>query len=162
MPLFEYRCEGCEERFERFVSGRARPACPKCESRDVKKLLSVFAVSSSGSSSPEAASGAGACGSCGDPRPGRLLDGLERLARLAQCRLTTTGAAEGLAGMTSMRGGEETIVLEDEPEEPPEPELVAELELGEPDSEKSTVRGVRSPPLARVTSLRATGTNVGY
>ncbi|HEY6931232.1 MAG TPA: zinc ribbon domain-containing protein, partial [Thermoanaerobaculia bacterium] len=49
MPLFEYRCNRCDERFELFVVADARARCPRCESADVRKLLSVFAVSSGGS-----------------------------------------------------------------------------------------------------------------
>lgn len=66
MPIYEYQCRECEERFERFVSGRARVACPECESKRVERLLSVFAVSN-GSGRP-AERGGSACGSCGDPR----------------------------------------------------------------------------------------------
>jgi putative FmdB family regulatory protein len=66
MPIYEYRCRDCDERFERFVSGESRIACPECESRRVDRLLSVFAVSNG--SSKAAASAGGGCGSCGDPR----------------------------------------------------------------------------------------------
>ena len=64
MPLYEYRCRKCSNRFEALVFGAKRPACPKCESRSLEKLLSAFAVGSkegNGASSPS-------CGTCGDPR----------------------------------------------------------------------------------------------
>lgn len=67
MPLFEYACQACGRRFERFVVGQVKPACPDCDSQKVSKLLSVFAVSSGGAR-PEAESAGTACGSCGDPR----------------------------------------------------------------------------------------------
>lgn len=46
MPIFEYRCRACRERFERLLP-RAQgepPACPRCASREVERLLSTFAV----------------------------------------------------------------------------------------------------------------------
>ena len=68
MPLYEYVCTTCENRYEDLVSSSsAKSKCPKCESRHVKKQLSVFATSSSESASA-AAPAMGGCGSCGDPR----------------------------------------------------------------------------------------------
>jgi putative FmdB family regulatory protein len=66
MPIYEYRCKGCDHRFELIVQGKARPACPSCGARSLEKQLSVFAVSAGSSESDM--SGTGACGSCGDPR----------------------------------------------------------------------------------------------
>jgi putative FmdB family regulatory protein len=42
MPIYEYRCEECEERYEEFLftSDKPAPPCPKCGSEDVKRLLS--------------------------------------------------------------------------------------------------------------------------
>jgi putative FmdB family regulatory protein len=71
MPLYEYRCRDCEERFEEVVLGAARPRCPSCQGKRVDKLLSVFAVGSGRGSKGSAASSEAAesgCGSCGDPR----------------------------------------------------------------------------------------------
>ena len=48
MPLYEYVCRGCGERFERLVRGGATPACPSCLSTDLERLLSSFGVSSEG------------------------------------------------------------------------------------------------------------------
>jgi putative FmdB family regulatory protein len=47
MPLYEYRCTECENRFARAESmsehsARARPACPKCRSRAVEPVFSDF------------------------------------------------------------------------------------------------------------------------
>ena len=43
MPIYEYRCGGCERTFEELVrSSSEEIACPACASRDVKRLLSVF------------------------------------------------------------------------------------------------------------------------
>jgi putative FmdB family regulatory protein len=44
MPIYEYRCEPCAERFEELVRA-SDPAvtCPGCGSSDVQRLLSSFA-----------------------------------------------------------------------------------------------------------------------
>ena len=47
MPIYEYRCETCGEKFEVFVrssSRQANPICPKCGSQKVKKAISLFGV----------------------------------------------------------------------------------------------------------------------
>lgn len=68
MPLFEYACRQCGQKFEYLTREGHAPSCPSCEGHDLEKQLSVFAVSA-GSSSQDAFSAApGACGSCGDPR----------------------------------------------------------------------------------------------
>jgi putative FmdB family regulatory protein len=64
MPLFEYVCVRCGERFEHLVrSGRGgaegEPVCPKCGYERVQKQLSGFAVpgvATAGSSRSDAAS----------------------------------------------------------------------------------------------------------
>jgi len=74
MPLFEYECRGCHQRFEFLTREGQSPACPACTGEDLQKLMSVFAAQSSTpaksfSDRPmSAASGPGACGACGDPR----------------------------------------------------------------------------------------------
>jgi putative FmdB family regulatory protein len=65
MPIFEYICEECENRFEALVFGDAKAACPKCQGTKLAPQLSVFAVSAKSGSS---ATASGPCGSCGDPR----------------------------------------------------------------------------------------------
>ena len=80
MPIYEYACNGCGQRFEKLVRRFAEEvSCPGCASASVDKQLSVFAVGASGSTSrpssesacgvPEAGCGAGACGggACGLP-----------------------------------------------------------------------------------------------
>jgi putative FmdB family regulatory protein len=57
MPLFEYECLECGERFEALVVGAKRPACPECGSEDLQKLLSTFGVGGG------ASTGAAPCGS---------------------------------------------------------------------------------------------------
>lgn len=43
MPIYEYRCRGCDKTFEELVlSQGAKVACPACASPKVERLLSVF------------------------------------------------------------------------------------------------------------------------
>ncbi|HUK20564.1 MAG TPA: FmdB family zinc ribbon protein [Gemmatimonadales bacterium] len=46
MPIYEYRCTKCRQRFshaeEIAARGRRRPACPKCKSRAVEQVYSAF------------------------------------------------------------------------------------------------------------------------
>ncbi|HEV2960196.1 MAG TPA: FmdB family zinc ribbon protein, partial [Candidatus Angelobacter sp.] len=42
MPIFEYVCRGCGNRFESVVLGRQRAKCPKCESRKLDREVSMF------------------------------------------------------------------------------------------------------------------------
>jgi putative FmdB family regulatory protein len=69
MPLYEYLCEPCEEKFEvlRSMAKGADPAiCPTCGSNG-HRVLSVFAsisVGSSGEPVPSAVGGGGG-GCCG-------------------------------------------------------------------------------------------------
>ena len=50
MPIYEYRCKQCEERFEQLVPLRAdHPpvTCPRCGTQEIRKLLSTFATTES-------------------------------------------------------------------------------------------------------------------
>jgi putative FmdB family regulatory protein len=67
MPIYEYECRGCGNRFETLVYGATVPACPSCSGNDLLKLISSFAVASTSGGSRQTES-VGACGSCGDPR----------------------------------------------------------------------------------------------
>jgi putative FmdB family regulatory protein len=42
VPIYEYRCEQCEERFEEYLatSTSPAPACPKCGAENPTRLLS--------------------------------------------------------------------------------------------------------------------------
>jgi putative FmdB family regulatory protein len=47
MPIYEYRCEECDEGFDLFVrslSQQADPTCPKCGSHKVKRAISLFGL----------------------------------------------------------------------------------------------------------------------
>ncbi len=50
MPIYEYRCEQCEERFEQLVPMRAEyppVTCPRCGTQEIRKLLSTFSTTES-------------------------------------------------------------------------------------------------------------------
>ena len=70
MPIYEYSCEACGEKFEKLVrsAGSADDvACPKCASKKTARALSVFAaVSVEGK--PTGGEGP-MCGRCGGPGP---------------------------------------------------------------------------------------------
>lgn len=73
MPIYEYVCDDCGERYERIVMSQAQEImCPKCSSAKRTIQLSVFAAPSNGnkfsaSSTPSSSNGGGKCcgGSCG-------------------------------------------------------------------------------------------------
>lgn len=74
MPLYEFACLSCQQKFEQLVpSFRAEATCPKCGGHEVEKLLSTFAMSSGGGGRgdaprmPATAGGGGGCcgGGCG-------------------------------------------------------------------------------------------------
>ncbi len=69
MPIYEYRCAGCNEEFEVLVFGNKQDECPKCASKDVKKKLSTFGMGGvekpfAGSSSGCTSCSKGTCTSC--------------------------------------------------------------------------------------------------
>lgn len=51
MPIYEYECTSCGERFELLVLGSNRPACPSCEGTELERLLSLPSFSSEGTRS---------------------------------------------------------------------------------------------------------------
>jgi len=77
MPIYEYRCESCSERFElltRFAERDAAQICPACESTKTRVLVSSFAFAGAEPSdsldfgASESTGGGccgGGCGSCG-------------------------------------------------------------------------------------------------
>jgi putative FmdB family regulatory protein len=62
MPLFEYECRECGERFEALVVESRQAECPKCKSRNLQKLISTFSAGAGSGPSPAPRSGGG-CGS---------------------------------------------------------------------------------------------------
>jgi putative FmdB family regulatory protein len=70
MPIYEYRCNGCEQEFEQYVqTAQAAVACPACRSARVTRRLSVVGVRRlSGTFAAPGMSGDGGCcggGGCG-------------------------------------------------------------------------------------------------
>jgi putative FmdB family regulatory protein len=54
MPIYEYRCDECGEKFELFVRSATRkvvPTCPKCGSQKARKNISLFGVGGTGGGS---------------------------------------------------------------------------------------------------------------
>ena len=45
MPLYEFRCRCCGERFERLVRSATSDeiVCPRCQAAEVERLFSAFA-----------------------------------------------------------------------------------------------------------------------
>ncbi|MBW2260377.1 MAG: zinc ribbon domain-containing protein [Deltaproteobacteria bacterium] len=71
MPIYEFQCDGCGERFEEIVLGnREDPVpCPSCSDSRTHRLMSTFSWSGSGGTgSPSActscSSSSSACSSC--------------------------------------------------------------------------------------------------
>ena len=49
MPIYEYKCNECQNEFEELVSGQNDlPPCPKCGSAKVAKLMSACAIQTEG------------------------------------------------------------------------------------------------------------------
>jgi putative FmdB family regulatory protein len=66
MPIYEYVCDSCNERFEKIVINKqAEITCPKCSSKKATIQLSVFATTGSGSSTPSGGFSSGSGGCCG-------------------------------------------------------------------------------------------------
>jgi len=62
MPMYEYRCAGCGQEFERYLpTVGAAVTCPACAGSDVRRKLSLFAMKSDG---PVASVGGGMGGGC--------------------------------------------------------------------------------------------------
>ncbi len=72
MPLYEYVCSGCGNRFEmlqRVGAGSSGVSCPQCGGREVSKQHSTFASAMAGAggsgTKPCGASSASSCGGGG-------------------------------------------------------------------------------------------------
>ena len=68
MPVYEYRCEECKERFEMrrsFAESDAAAGCPLCHGSHSHRLISNFyAATSSSDGSTTAVAGSGGCAGC--------------------------------------------------------------------------------------------------
>ena len=71
VPIYEYACQGCSQKFEQLVRSMSKSQkfkCPNCGSEKTARTLSVFAVGAESSKS-SASSDAPICGRCGGPGP---------------------------------------------------------------------------------------------
>ncbi len=60
MPIYEYICQSCGVKFEKFVrsmSSANTVKCPTCQSQEVNRAFSVFGLSSAASSGASCATG---------------------------------------------------------------------------------------------------------
>ena len=48
MPIYEYECRECHDRFELLVRASTTLACPACKGTDLERLFSLSSVSSDG------------------------------------------------------------------------------------------------------------------
>jgi putative FmdB family regulatory protein len=69
MPIYEYVCQNCGEKYDKFVRSslaKIELECPRCGSSRAEKAFSVFGVRGGGSQAIQAAtSNAAACGPIG-------------------------------------------------------------------------------------------------
>ena len=68
MPIYEYECCDCCEKFETLVFRSDEPVtCPKCNSANSQRVMSVFGFKSGGdkgAASSRMASGGSSCAGC--------------------------------------------------------------------------------------------------
>jgi len=63
MPIYEYKCSGCNNEFEYLVfGGDSSIACPDCHDEKVERLMSACNFKSSGDYS--SSSGSSGCSTC--------------------------------------------------------------------------------------------------
>ena len=72
MPIYEYVCQDCDEKYEKFVrssTAKVELICPKCGGQHAEKAFSVFGAigksSKSSNSVSNFSSSAAACGPVG-------------------------------------------------------------------------------------------------
>lgn len=73
MPIYEYKCDSCENKFEKLIRREADElalSCPSCGERHLSQQYSTFSAQAGGSSASAAPSGcpSGMCrtpGACG-------------------------------------------------------------------------------------------------
>lgn len=70
MPVFEYKCSKCGNRFEvlhKSINNIESVECPDCHSKEINKLLSSFSASGFSNSGGDYSSSSDSCdtGTCG-------------------------------------------------------------------------------------------------
>ncbi|WP_054697404.1 FmdB family zinc ribbon protein [Syntrophomonas palmitatica] len=70
MPIFDFQCQDCGEKFDLMISNneKDRVKCPRCSSSHIKQMLSLFNTGSSSKSSPGPVSDR--CSGCCKAGPG--------------------------------------------------------------------------------------------
>lgn len=65
MPIYEFTCNECNNRFETLVlNSREKAQCPQCHSEKLKKMISAHTIGSATAEAPActpSACGTGAC-----------------------------------------------------------------------------------------------------
>ena len=64
MPIYEYRCNACNEEFEELVFGDEVPPCPHCDADKTSKLMSRPCYHMAGGNGYVPSSGGKACAGC--------------------------------------------------------------------------------------------------
>ena len=70
MPIYEYHCKNCENKFEKIIFRQPDPIeCPNCKSQQTRRLISAFALTSEQSVVRTGIDETGPC-ACGAPQRG--------------------------------------------------------------------------------------------
>lgn len=69
MPIYEFKCQSCDDEFELLMRASEKPKCPKCESLKLEKKLSMTAAPATQSKSLPICP-TPATGGCGLPQCG--------------------------------------------------------------------------------------------
>lgn len=66
MPIYEYICQSCNDKFEILTSigNKALIKCPKCNSIQVEKIFSLFGIGRSSSNSGSTSNSTSSCNTC--------------------------------------------------------------------------------------------------
>lgn len=66
MPLYEFRCAGCDHQFETLIPAAEVESarCPECGAGRPRRLMSVIAGMGNRTADPAPTCGAGACARC--------------------------------------------------------------------------------------------------
>ena len=68
MPIFEYRCESCDSKFEKLVRRAGDPVeCPSCKTTKLEVQYSTFAARANGGNAEAAAMPSCPGGMCQSP-----------------------------------------------------------------------------------------------